>query len=215
MKNMLNVKQIKAVGFDVDGTLYHSTQELQIAVGKEIVGEAARLIGQDPDELAEEYLKRREQYRSNTMTLNSFGLPGEEIFQKIWNEVPLQKYIKPDPKLAKMLVNLSKSYRLFIISNGRAVEIKKKLMYLGVDFKLFDPLIACYDLGWVKPEPSPYLLAIESLNLRPEEIVYVGDREDLDVEGAQAVGMKTIYVGGMSEKAEASIESVYDIVSIL
>ena len=212
---MWSVKNIKAVGFDVDGTLYHSTTELQIAVGKEIVEEAARIIGQDPDELAEEYLKRREQYRSNTMTLNSFGLPGEEIFQKIWNEVPLQKYIKRDPRLAKMLIKLSKSYKLFIISNGRLVEIKKKLKYLGVDDNWFDPLIACYDHGWVKPEPAPFLAAIESLKLLPEEIVYVGDRQDLDVEGAQAVGMKTIMVGAKSQRADAMIETVYDIVSIL
>lgn len=212
---MWSVKNIKAVGFDVDGTLYHSTTELQIAVGKEIVEEAARIIGQDPDELAEEYLKRREQYRSNTMTLNSFGLPGEEIFQKIWNEVPLQKYIKRDPRLAKMLIKLSKSYKLFIISNGRLVEIKKKLKYLGVDDNWFDPLIACYDHGWVKPEPAPFLAAIESLKLLPEEIVYVGDRQDLDVEGAQAVGMKTILVGGGSEKADASCEVVYDLEGIL
>jgi len=215
VKNMLNVKQIKAVGFDVDGTLYHSTQELQIAVGKEIVVEAARLIGKDPDELAEEYLKRREQYRSNTMTLNSFGLPGEEIFQKIWNEVPLQKYIKRDPRLAKMLVNLSKLYRLFIVSNGRAVEIKKKLKYLGVDSKLFDPLIACYEQGWVKPEPSPFLAAIEALELLPEEIVYVGDREDVDIEGAQAVGMRTILVGGGSEKASGNCRDIYELAKIL
>lgn len=212
---MWSVKNIKAVGFDVDGTLYHSTTELQIAVGKEIVEEAARIIGQDPDELAEEYLKRREQYRSNTMTLNSFGLPGEEIFQKIWNEVPLQKYIKRDPRLTKMLIKLSKSYKLFIISNGRLAEIKKKLKYLGVDDNWFDPLIACYDHGWVKPEPAPFLAAIESLKLLPEEIVYVGDRQDLDVEGAQAVGMKTIMVGAKSQRADAMIETVYDIVSIL
>ena len=93
--------------------------------------------------------------------------------------------------------------------------MERKLKVLGLDYHDFDPRIYCYDQGWVKPEPSPFLAAIESLAMEPSETVYVGDREDTDVEGAQAVGMKTIYVGGMSEKAEASIESVYDIVSIL
>jgi len=207
----MKLKGIKAIGFDVDGTLYHSPPELQIAVGKQIVGEAARLIGQDLDELAEEYLKRREQYRSNTITLNSFGLPGEEIFQKIWNEVPLEQYIQKDLKLVKMMGELGQRYQLFIISNGRRVEIKKKLQYIGLEAELFEPLIACYDQGWIKPEPSPFLLAIESLKLKPEEIVYVGDRVDLDVEGAQATGMKTILIGGDSEKADVHCESVYDI----
>lgn len=209
------MKKIKAIGFDLDGTMYHSSQELQIMVGKEIVAEAARLMGQDPDELAEEYLKRREQYRSNTMTLNSFGLPGEEIFQKIWNKLPIAEYVKKDVKLVSLLETLRKIHRLFMISNGRRAEIEKKLQCLGVSPDWFDPLIACYDQGWVKPEPSPFLLAIESLNLEPDEVVYVGDRVDLDVEGASAVGMKTILVGGTSPQADACCETVYDIVRVL
>ncbi|MFH1244829.1 MAG: HAD family hydrolase [bacterium] len=213
------IKPIKAVGFDVDGTLYHSPPELQMAVGGKIVAEAARLLAQDPDELAEEYLKRREQYRSNTMTLNSFGLPGEEIFQKIWNEIPLEQYIQKDLKLVKLMEKLGREYQLFIISNGRMVEIKKKLEYIGLEADLFEPLIACYDQGWIKPEPSPFLLAIESLKLQPEEIVYVGDRSDLDVEGAQATGMRTILIGGPSAGsgclADECCETTCDIMSVL
>ncbi len=47
--------------------------------------------------------------------------------------------------------------------------------------------------------------------MRPDEIVYIGDREDIDIEGAKAVGMKTIFVGGESDKADASCQTVYDI----
>jgi putative hydrolase of the HAD superfamily len=83
---------------------------------------------------------------------------------------------------------------------------------IGLDYHDFDPRIYCYDQGWVKPEPAPFLCAIESLNMKPEEIVYVGDREDVDIEGAQAVGMKTILVGAESEKADQCCQTVYDVV---
>lgn len=207
--------KIRAIGFDVDGTLYHSSEELQIEVGKDIIAEAARQMSQDPDEIVDEYIKRRQEYRSNTKTLNSFGLPGEEIFQKIWDRVEIGKYIKKDQRLIKLIQKLKKKYRVFLITNGRGEEVERKLKHLGLDHHDFDPRIYCYDQGWIKPDPQPFLAAIEALSMKPEETVYVGDREDVDIEGAQAVGMKTIFVGGKSGKADASCETVYDVKLII
>ena len=208
---MINAKSVKAVGFDVDGTLYHAPEAMSVEVGKILIQKAAEALSQDPDELAEEYLKRRDEYRSNTQTLNSFGLDGERIFQDVWDTIAIEKYVIPDKKLVKMIETLKKKYKLFIITNGSGSQVERKITYLGLDYHDFDPRIYCYDQGWVKPEPAPFLAAIESLNLKPEEIVYVGDREDIDIEGAQAIGMKTIFVGGVSEKADASCETVYDV----
>lgn len=207
--------KIKAIGFDVDGTLYESPPEMSIAVGKILIEKAARELARDPDELADEYLVRRDEYHSNTKTLNSFGLNGEKIFQEVWDAIAIEKYVSKDPKLVKMIRELKKKYRLFIITNGTGRQVERKLKVLGLDYHDFDPRIYCYDQGWVKPEPSPFLAAMEALEMTGEEIVYVGDREDTDVEGAQAVGMKTIYVGGKSEKADASCETVYDLVTLI
>ncbi len=212
---MLDVKQIKAVGFDVDGTLYHAPDAMSLEVGQTLIRKAAELLSQDPDEMAEEFLKRREEYRSSTLTLNSFGLDGEKIFQEVWDKIEVEKYVTPDAKLVSMIKNLKSQYKIFIITNGTGKQVERKLTYLGLDYHDFDPRIYCYDQGWVKPEPAPFLAAIESLNLKPEEIVYIGDREDIDIEGAQAVGMTTIHVGGKSEKANENCETVYDIVSVL
>ena len=203
--------QIKAVGFDVDGTLYHATFEMSQEVGKILIGRAAKELFRDVDDLAEEYLKRRDEYRGNTLTLNSFGLDGQKIFQEVWDSIAIEKYVTKDLKMMKMIKALKKQYQLFIITNGTGRQVERKLKYLGLDYLDFEPRIYCYDQGWVKPEPSPFLLAIESLDLKPEEIVYIGDREDIDIEGASAVGMKTIFVGGESQKADLSCEVVYDV----
>jgi HAD superfamily hydrolase (TIGR01549 family) len=211
----MNFSGIKAIGFDVDGTLYNTPDAMSVAVAKILIEKAAIELSRDPDDLAEEYIKRRDEFRSNTKTLNSFGLDGEKIFQDVWDGIAIEKYVTPDEKLVKMIAKLKKIYQIFIISNGTGRQVERKLQYLGLNYKDFDPRIYCYDQGWMKPDPQPFLAALESLNIRPEEIVYVGDREDIDVEGAQAVGMKAIYVGGKSQKADASIEAVYDIVSIL
>lgn len=206
---------IKAIGFDVDGTLYHAPEAMSQQIGKILIQKAAEALSQDPDEIVEEYLKRREMYRSNTMTLNSFGLDGEKIFQSVWDQVEIHKYVSKDLKLVKMMSELKKKYRLFVITNGSGRQVERKMTHLGLDYHDFDPRIYCYDQGWVKPEPAPFLAAIESLEMSPQEIVYVGDREDIDIEGAKASGMKTIFVGGESDKADASCQTVYDIKLLL
>jgi HAD superfamily hydrolase (TIGR01549 family) len=211
----LKFSGIKAVGFDVDGTLYHTPRDMQMEVGKILIQKAAEALSRDPDDLAGEYVKRRDEYRSNTLTLNSFGLEGEKIFQEVWDKIAIEDYVSQDLKLVEMIEKLKLKYKLFIISNGTGRQVERKISYLGLDYHDFDPRIYCYDQGWVKPEPAPFLGAIESLKMLSEEIVYVGDREDIDVEGAKAVGMKTIFVGGESRLADASCATVHNIVQIL
>jgi HAD superfamily hydrolase (TIGR01662 family) len=208
---MLDISKIKAIGFDVDGTLYHPPQAMSVEVGKILIAKAAEALSQDPDELAEEYLKRREEYRSNTKTLNSFGIDGEKIFQEVWDGIEIERYVSKDIKLVQMLSTLAKKYRLFIVTNGSGRQVERKLTHLGLDYHLFDPRIYCYDQGWVKPEPAPFLAAMESLDCKPEEIVYVGDREDVDIDGARVVGMRTVFIGEGKTSADASCETVYDV----
>lgn len=205
------IKQIKAIGFDVDGTLYSSPPEMSAAVGRMLIAKAAQDLAREADEFAMEYLKRRDELRSNTLTLNSFGLDGQRIFQDIWDQISVEKYVKRDNRLTKTIAQLMEKYRIFLISNGTGSQIERKITYLGLDYHDFDPRIYCYDREWVKPEPAPFFAAIELLNLKPEEIVYVGDRVDTDIEGARAVGMKTILVGSDSELADASCSTVYDV----
>ena len=149
------------------------------------------------------------------MTLNSFGLPGMEIFRKLWDGIDLSKYLKKDTRLINLMKSLRQDYVLFIISNGRGVEVEKKMKYLGLDLTWFTSVVPCYDHDWIKPQPAPFLYLLEELKLRPEEVVYVGDRGDVDVDAAAAVGMKTVFVGGEHESADVSLRSVYDLEAIL
>lgn len=50
------------------------------------------------------------------------------------------------------------------------------------------------DMPYQKPHPSIFLSALESLDIRPEEAAYVGDRADIDVGGAQNAGMLGILI---------------------
>ncbi|EFJ45255.1 hypothetical protein VOLCADRAFT_37548, partial [Volvox carteri f. nagariensis] len=45
-----------------------------------------------------------------------------------------------------------------------------------------------------KPDPLIFCLAAESLGLKPEEVVMIGDDVRGDVEGAQAAGLRGVLV---------------------
>ena len=47
------------------------------------------------------------------------------------------------------------------------------------------------DSGHKKPSSIPFKLALEKLNLKAEEILYVGDWPERDIAGAKSVGLKT------------------------
>ncbi len=85
---MIDKSKIKAIGFDVDGTLYSAPDAMSLAVAKILIEKAATELSRDPDDLAEEYIKRRDEFRSNTKTLNSFGLDGEKYFRKYGMGLP-------------------------------------------------------------------------------------------------------------------------------
>lgn len=208
--------KIKAVGFDLDGTMYHSPSDLQGWFKQEVIKRVAKHLKKEQGEVEQEFAKRYSKYKSNTLTLNSFGMDGEEVFQALFDEVDLSKYLKEDKRLVSLVEKLAKKYSLFILSNGAERQIIKKLTMLGLDLSIFDPIIACYDHeGWVKPSPKAFLHVIGALGLEPEQIVYVGDRELTDVGGASGVGMRTIMVWGESEKADISLGSVYDLEGLL
>ena len=59
--------------------------------------------------------------------------------------------------------------------------------------KDFDLVITCDD---VEPKPSEegYLTVMKTLGLKPDEILYVGDRWEVEVEPAKKLGMKTALV---------------------
>lgn len=216
MGQKLDKSQVKAVGFDVDGTLYHSTPQMHEWIGGEIIRLGAAKFDKPLEQFAREYEARLAEVGGNTKTLDSLGLKGSAIFGQIWDEMPLEQFIKPDARLLAVLNELSRRYKLFILSNGSESQVQHKLEMLGLSEVGFEFVLCCYDHGWAKPDRAPFDYALEQLGLPPENVIYVGDREEVDVVGSMAANMLAILVGGKGEtRAQARVETVYDIVSVL
>ncbi|MBM3698910.1 MAG: HAD family hydrolase [Actinobacteria bacterium] len=83
-------------------------------------------------------------------------------------------------------------FRIGIVANqpkSSADRLKQDDLMKYIDFLGISAIV-----GFEKPDPAFFKLAIEELALAAEEIIHIGNRIDTDVRPAKALGMKTVWV---------------------
>lgn len=206
--------KIRFLCFDLDGTLFRNVKEAWNAIQQQIYKTVERQRNLSSQE-AEIYVKQRyETLGSSTKILNELGIDGEEFFVKAFKKIELNKLVPKDKQIVNLVSKLKKKYKVGMISNTHRSIAKKKLEALGLSFKSFNPLITTYELDAYKPDPAPFLKALEMAGVSPEESVYIGDSVENDIMGAKGVGMKTILVWSKNEEADLSISTIYELADI-
>ncbi len=107
-------------------------------------------------------------------------------------------YARQRPQLmphARRAVNqLAQRFTLGIVSSGTRSRIRRQLRRFAWT-RRFACCICNEDSPRRKPHPSPLLLALARLHLRPTEIIYVGDSPE-DVEMARRAGARAVGIYG-------------------
>jgi FMN phosphatase YigB (HAD superfamily) len=95
----------------------------------------------------------------------------------------------------------------------------------GIDLNKFFPTcrFSAADFGYLKPHPSIFQAALDCLNARPAEMVYVGDNLLADVNGAKGVGSFAVLRNSRPDQEEpddpvppdATIETLHDLPAVL
>lgn len=83
----------------------------------------------------------------------------------------------------------AQNIRLVIVSTKRRSMVEKGLNVLGITH-LFEFIIGFDDVTHVKPHPEPILLALEKLQVSPEDVMMIGDNSH-DIEAGQRANVKT------------------------
>ncbi|WP_294963013.1 HAD family phosphatase [uncultured Flavobacterium sp.] len=113
----------------------------------------------------------------------------EEIL-KAWNAV-LADF--PFYRL-EFLQELSKKYRLFLLSNTDSIHINTFEKKSGVSFykdfyDCFEKVYFSFDIGMRKPDPKIYQFVLEQNNLTAENTLFVDDKTE-NTDSAAALGIK-------------------------
>jgi len=208
------MSQIKAIGFDLFDTLI---MVQNFALRRSIGILTAKLWGAgipvQEHEFAPLYVE------AATKFVNEAKRTGQETHNSIWICAALGKLnisISPDdgrlneaieayftkfltharlvPKSIETLIQLKQNYKLGLLSNfTHAPAAKTFLANLNLS-SLFDAIVVSGELGYRKPHPLTYDTLLDKLGVSAEEIIYVGDNLEDDIEGAEFQGISAIWM---------------------
>jgi putative hydrolase of the HAD superfamily len=85
------------------------------------------------------------------------------------------------------------SVALGVVTNGEGEPQRAKLAAIGLS-EHFEVVVASGEEGVAKPDAGIFALACERLGAERELTVHVGDRLDLDAEGAVAAGLRGVWL---------------------
>ena len=99
----------------------------------------------------------------------------------------------PDSHRA-LLDRLQRRYRLGIISNfDHGPTVETALTLHGIRDR-FEAVVVSADIGWRKPRPEIFQEAFRQMGIGAADTIFIGDTPEVDVLGAQAVGMDVIWI---------------------
>ncbi|EQD44162.1 Haloacid dehalogenase-like hydrolase domain protein, partial [mine drainage metagenome] len=94
--------------------------------------------------------------------------------------------------------------RICVVSNNLRHEQEEKLAHCGLE-ALVDDLVTSEDAGEIKPHPAPFEMALRRAGYGPKEAVMVGDSWPADIEGAVALGIRTVWLNRKGVEAPRPI----------
>ncbi len=190
---------IKAILFDLDGTLLDRDASLKVFLDKQY----ERLIewlGHTPKqnyisrfiELDNRgYVWKDKVYQQLVMEYDIAGLTWEELLQDYLDH--FKASCVPFPNLIWTLEQLKeRNFMIGVISNGKGQFQMDNIRVLGIE-KYTDIILISEWEGVKKPDPIIFKRALAQLNVLPEESIFVGDHPEKDVQAAQRIGMKGVW----------------------
>jgi HAD superfamily hydrolase (TIGR01549 family) len=212
---MIQPNDIKAIFFDLDGTLRHS-----VPSGGEVFTDYVVTLGLEVNEEARLRAMRWEHfYWASSMDLRNDLLAHSAETEKFWIEYSRRRLIalgaapewatefaprismhmgefyKPESivpeDVRRTLPQLKESgYILGVISN-RDKPFQDVLDDHGIG-EFFDFSLAAGEVNIFKPDPGVFEHGLQRVNLSAREVIYVGDNYYADVVGARAAGLQPL-----------------------
>jgi putative hydrolase of the HAD superfamily len=97
------------------------------------------------------------------------------------------------PGTREMLGLLKRRYRLGLLSNFTHTPAAMEVILRHALSPYFDVILISGEVGYRKPHPLVFQLLVDRLGVARQEIAFVGDDAEADIEGAQMAGLRPIW----------------------
>ncbi|KAB2894689.1 MAG: TIGR02253 family HAD-type hydrolase [Chlorobi bacterium] len=192
---------IRAVVFDLDNTLVDfmamKRQAVDAAIGAMMDAGLQLTFDQVKEHIDSIYAELGIEYQKvfDMLLENVLGYVDPRIISAgiIAYRRAREAALKPYPHVTATLMQLNrKGLRLGILSDAPTREAWLRLCFINYHH-FFDEVVTFDDTGKRKPDPAPFRLILNRLNVQPHEAIMVGDWAERDMVGAKNVGMKTAF----------------------
>lgn len=130
-------------------------------------------------------------------------------------------FLTPYPAVRKALVDLTRrQLRLGVLTDAPRLKAWQRLVAVGLA-EFFDVVVTSEDTSARKPSAAAFRAAVEALDLKPYEILMIGDWPERDIVGAKELGLKTAFAayGGRTvdgdHGADAVLNSMDELIPLL
>jgi putative hydrolase of the HAD superfamily len=110
----------------------------------------------------------------------------------------------PFPEAEQVLQAFCGGPRLGLLTNGFPAQQRAKLSGAGLT-AYFDAIVVSGELGFGKPDPRAFEVALRQLGVAAEPTWMIGDSLVRDIAGAKAVGMKTVWINRTGEPPDDNL----------
>ena len=206
---------IKHVWFDFAGTLYKETYEFHVLHDRLRYQTYAKLKGLDNMEAAQhEFQELLSKYGSNSAAFRSLGQPADFWNQKL-DDLDYGSVLKPDPVVSQTLAKLKEVVPVSLFTNFVKYRVLHLLNILEIPPDYFTYILSGDEVTERKPALEGFHKLIEESKISPHQILYIGDRVDVDIKPAKLVGIKTCIIYSKSSEADLCLDSFEDILNII
>lgn len=109
------------------------------------------------------------------------------------------------PDVKRVLDELQKKYRLALISDAQSCYALPEIQAVGLE-NYFESIVISSLHGFRKPDARLFQQTLDDMKLEPAEVIWVGNDMFRDIYGAQALGIKSIFID--SNQGAKSYEDV-------
>jgi len=227
------MKNIKVISFDIGGTLVYDIKEsweilyeclldLNYYVEKEKIKEAweKSVLWWREIKIKEKVIWTEKMLEKVIqIALENLGIKYNENLIKILIELRLNKRsVKLYDDVLYTLEYLKKEkYRLIVISNSLIKTAVRTLTNLGI-INYFEKLIISEEVGYEKPHPNIFHIALERCGVSNNEMIHIGNEYEADYEGATNLGIIGVLLDRNNKyknKECLKINNLYEIINLL
>lgn len=228
MIRLLNKKNIKVIGFDLDDTLHYYKKASQKSIEK-LLRKIAKRYDVPLGTLRVSYSKILSNMQKHHFILNqpsrmyrktrfelllkTFQLP---INQVDWTLDEYDSLLKVNLKLKKGAIEVlhqakSIGLKVVVVSEGPQDAQVLTIERLGIS-KYIDQVFTS-DYYQMSKTEGLFELVLNQLKCKPQEMIFIGDNRERDYKPSKALGINALYLtnNAISSKLENSINSLEEV----